>query len=138
MQFPATIFLDTNIASFVIRDQHPALTAQLRKVPVGRLCLSVISEAELRYGLALKPHDARMKQSVEKFLSKIDILDWDGAAAARYASLRAEQKKAGKPLANMDLLIAAHALSMQALLVTNDASFKQVKGLKTADWTKAQ
>lgn len=137
MALPAIIMLDTNIASYIIRDQHSkAIAAHMQTVPLNRLCISSISEAELRYGIALNPGATKLAKAVGSFLQRIESLPWDSAVAECYANVRAQLKKRGTPLANLDMLIAAHALSMSALLVTNDNAFRHIKGLKTADWTK--
>jgi len=136
MTLPAIIMLDTNIASYIVRDRNEVLKAHLAKVPVNRLCISVISEAELRYGIAFNPAATRMKADVEAFLNRTESLPWDSDAAERYGTLRATLRRAGTTMDGMDMLIAAHALSVGALLVTNDAAFRQIKGLKTVDWTK--
>jgi tRNA(fMet)-specific endonuclease VapC len=73
--------------------------------------------------------------AIENFLAKIDISPWDSAAAQEYGALRAQLESMGKPLANMDLLIAAHAVAMGAVLVTNDHVFKSVPSLTaTISW----
>ena len=136
MAFPAIILLDTNIASFAIRGQSPTLNAWLQRAPLPRLCISAITEAELRYGVALNPAAKGLAYDVTNFLRRVESLPWDNDAAECYGRLRAELRKAGTPLDAMDLLIAAHALSLGALLITNDQSFTRVKGLHLADWTK--
>lgn len=136
MKLPAIIMLDTNIASYAMRGQHPALNAHLQQVPLNRLCISVISEGELRYGLALKPDMKPLNADVTAFLSRVDSLPWDSDAAEIYGPLRAALRKAGTPLGSLDELIAAHALAVGATLVTNDKAFRHVVGLKTVDWTK--
>jgi tRNA(fMet)-specific endonuclease VapC len=136
MALPAIIMLDTNIASYIIRDKNEKLNAQIAKVPINRLCISVISEAELRYGIAFNSAAIRMKTDVEAFLNRIESLPWDSDAAASYGVLRATLRRAGTTMDSMDMLIAAHALSVGAMLVTNDQSFRHIKGLKTVDWTQ--
>lgn len=137
MLLPASIMLDTNIASYIIRDQHsPAINAHLQKIPHNRLCLSVISEAELRFGIARKPEATRLARNLRTFLGTIEVLPWDSDAAEIYGTLRASLETTGTPIGNLDTLIAAHALCVGALLVTSDKTFRHVKGLKTADWTK--
>jgi tRNA(fMet)-specific endonuclease VapC len=136
MPYPAIIMLDTNMASYIIRDKNEHLKMHLKKVPLNRLCISVMSEAELRYGVAFNPEAIRMKADVELFLNRTESLPWDSEAAACYGKLRATLRKTGTTMDNMDLLIAAHALSIGATLVTNDQAFRRIKGLKTTDWTQ--
>ncbi len=95
---------------------------------------SAIVEGEVHCGLARKPEATRIRASVEALLSGIGILPWDSAAARTYGSLRAQLSAAGTPLSTIDTLIAAHALSVDAILVTHDNAFRQVKGLRVVDW----
>ena len=85
-----------------------------------------MTEAEIRFGLARGKLSAATEAAVELFLSKIDILPWDSAAARAYAKARATLERIGKLLANMDLLIAAHAAAVGAVLVTNDHTLRRV------------
>jgi tRNA(fMet)-specific endonuclease VapC len=79
----------------------------------------------------------RRRASVESFLADVLILPWDSAAARTYGELRAAQERKGRPLSAEDLMIAAHALSLDLALVTHDSVFGFVDGLKTEDWTIA-
>jgi tRNA(fMet)-specific endonuclease VapC len=98
------------------------------------IATSAIVEGEARYGLARKPEATRIRAAVEALLSGIGILPWDSTAARFYGTLRAQLSGAGTPLSTIDTLIAAHALSVDAVLVTHDKAFKQVNGLRTVDW----
>jgi tRNA(fMet)-specific endonuclease VapC len=89
----------------------------------------------LRFGLARRPGAKRIKNAVTEFLKRIDVLPWDSAVAANYGPLRAGKEQQGRVLAPLDLLIAAHALCMGAVLVTNDKAFGEVPGLIVDDWT---
>lgn len=127
--------LDTNMASFIIRgDAVPV--QRLQSHPVASVGISVVTEAELRHGLARKPGATRLAATVAAFLQHVQSLPWDGAAAVRYAELRARLESAGTPLGAMDMLIAAHALALDAVLVTNDQALQRVPGLATEDWTR--
>ncbi len=100
------------------------------------LLISAVTEAELLYGAARKSDSVRLKTAVDEFLLRVDSLPWDSNAARRYADLRAALEIAGTPMGNLDLMIAAHALAAEAILVTNDRSFRRLKNLKIEDWTK--
>ena len=126
--------LDTNIVSHLIND-HPVVSQRIVKVPMASLGISVITEAELFYGLAKRPEDKRLHLVVEEFLKRVDVLPWDSAIVKNYGLIRVEMERQGKTLAPLDLLIAAHALSLNAVLVTNDKAFYQVGGLTIEDWT---
>lgn len=126
--------LDTNIVSHLIKD-HPVVSQRIVKMPMASLCISVITEAELYYGLAKRPEAKRLHLVVEEFLKRVDVLPWDSAIVKNYGFIRAEMERQGKNLAPLDMLIAAHALSLNAVLVTNDKAFYQVGGLTIEDWT---
>jgi tRNA(fMet)-specific endonuclease VapC len=129
--------LDTNIASYVIKGNIPAVDRCLAKVPVENVFISSVTEAELRYGLARRPSATQLEALVEDFLLTVTILPWDSDAAKQYGRLRATLEHDGQPLANLDMMIGAHALAVRAVLVKNDHAFKRLKNLKIADWTKA-
>jgi tRNA(fMet)-specific endonuclease VapC len=128
--------LDTNTASYAIKGNVATVREQLLKIPMAEVGISVITEAELRFGVARLPSAVRLKELVEEFLLRVDALPWTSAAASYYAQIRAALERSGKPMGNMDMLIAAHALSADAVLVTHDRVFRRVKGLKVEDWNK--
>lgn len=132
---PTRYMLDTNTASFVIKGQK-AVRERLLKVSASQVCISVITEAELLFGVARKPQACNLKTAVDEFLLLVDVLAWNSDAARRYALMRVELEQAGTPLGNLDLLIASHARAVDAVLVSNDQSFKTVPQLQLTDWTK--
>lgn len=127
--------LDTNIVSHIMNG-HPFVKRRLAATPMALLCVSAITEGELRFGLAKRPRAVELRVAAEAFLLRVDVLPWTRATAARYGVLRAELAGRGKPLAPLDMLIAAQALEANAILATNDAAFAQVRGLDVDDWTK--
>jgi tRNA(fMet)-specific endonuclease VapC len=133
---PPRYLLDTNTASYIIKGNIPRVRERLLKVPMSGLLISAVTEAELLYGAARKSDSVRLKTAVDVFLLRVDSLPWDSNAARRYAGLRAALEIAGTPMGNLDLMIAAHALAAEAILVTNDRSFFRLKHLKIEDWTK--
>jgi tRNA(fMet)-specific endonuclease VapC len=133
---PVRYLLDTNMASYVIKGNFPRVRERLVKLPMAEVGISVITEAELRFGVARKPGAARLEAAVEEFLLRVEILPWDSAAAKSYAAIRATLERAGEPMGNLDIMIAAQALAAQAILVTHDRVFHRVKRLKLEDWTK--
>jgi tRNA(fMet)-specific endonuclease VapC len=126
--------LDTNIVSHLIKG-HPVVSQRIVNLPMAALNISVITEAELYYGLAKRPEAKRLHLVVEEFLKRVDVLPWDSAIVKNYGFIRAEMERQGKTLAPLDLLIAAQALNLDAVLVTNDKAFYQVGGLTIEDWT---
>jgi len=127
--------LDTNIVSHVIRGDEPRVRERLQALAVGTVAISVVTEAELLYGLARRGHPSGLSQRVQAFLVRVDILPWDSAAAQAYATLRPACEAAGTVLAALDMMIAAHALSVDATLVTRDRAFARTPGgLRVESW----
>jgi tRNA(fMet)-specific endonuclease VapC len=133
---PVRYFLDTNIASYVIKGNFPPVRERLLEIPMSEVGISVITEAELRFGVARLPQAAKLGRAVEEFLIRVEVLPWDSEAAQRYAQLRAALEEHGEPMGNLDLMIAAQALAEGVILVTNDRVFRRVRGLKVEDWSK--
>jgi tRNA(fMet)-specific endonuclease VapC len=134
---PARYLLDTNTASYVIKGNIPNVRHHLLEIPATDVAISVITEAELRFGVARLPDAKRLSVAVEEFLKYVDIYPWNSAADRKYAELRAAVERAGHPMGNLDLMIAAHALALGTVLVTSDRVFRRVKGLKLEDWTRS-
>lgn len=130
--------LDTKIASYIIKGKPTAVREHLLEVPMSSICISSITEAELLQGLAKKPEATRLSTVVKEFLIRVEIKPWDSDAAEAYAQLRASCESEGTPLGTMDMLIAAHAVAVGAVLVTNDKAFHMVnRHLSIEDWTKS-
>ena len=119
--------LDTNTVSYIIKGEPVVVRDHLRNVPMATVCISAITEAELLRGVAGKPEAKRLPLAVKEFLLRVDILPWDSDAANAYAQLRTACENEGKPLGTMDMLIAAHSVAVDAVLITNDQAFYNVK-----------
>ncbi len=133
---PSRYLLDTNTASYIIKGNVPRVRERLLKVPMSQVLISAVTEAELLFGAARKREAVRLKTAIDEFLLRVDSLPWDSNAARRYAGVRAALEIAGTAMGNLDMMIAAHALAEEAVLVTNDRSFRRLKELKIEDWTK--
>lgn len=127
--------LDTNMVSHLIK-LNSAVVKQVTTRPMALLCISAITEGELMFGLAKRPTAKPLQTAVREFLKRVDVLAWDSNAASKYGEVRAAMEKQGKPMGPLDMLIGAHALSAQAVLVTNDAAFINVHGLQVEDWSQ--
>jgi tRNA(fMet)-specific endonuclease VapC len=126
--------LDTNIVSDLVRNPQGAVTQHIIKVGSEAACVSIITAAELRYGCARKG-SARLLANVEAILGSIQVLAFDVPADAEYGGIRADLEAAGKPIGPNDLLIAAHAHALGAVLVTaNTSEFSRVRGLQVENW----
>ena len=129
--------LDTNICIYVIRKKPEKVIRTLQRLRVSDIGISSISLSELEYGAAksLKPKQNRM--ALTEFLAPIEILAYDDMAAQQYGEVRTHLEKNGTPIGSLDMLIAAHALSLKCIMVTNnEAEFKRVPRLKIENWTK--
>lgn len=111
--------LDTDTASYLIKGKSPTLEAKLAALVPSMICISVITRAELHYGLKRLPADHRLHLAVRQFLKIVRILPWDSEAADWYADIRHQLTRTGQPIGELDMMIAAHALSAGAVLVTN-------------------
>ena len=127
--------LDTNMVSHLLK-AHPAVAQRVTATPMASLCISAITEGELLFGLAKRPAAKQLHLAVTEFLKRVDVLPWDAAVAKHYGIVRAEMESQGKLLAPLDMLIGAHALSAEAVLVSNDQAFRRVADLQTEDWTE--
>lgn len=127
--------LDTNTVSHLLK-KHPAVAQRLVAVPITSLCISAITQGELLFGLAKRPEATALHAAVRQFLLRVDVLPWDATTAEVYGPARAATQRTGKVLAPMDLLIGTHALTINAVLVTNDQAFAQLPGLRIEDWTE--
>ena len=128
-------FLDTNICIYVINKRPSTVIEKLTQFPPQELGISVIVVSELQYGVAKSSQPERNRQLLAAFLRPFQIVPYDEAAAEAYGTIRAELEKKGQLIGREDLLIAAHALSVDLTLVTNnEAEFKRVPSLRVENW----
>lgn len=112
--------LDTDTSSYVIRGRMPAVAAKLAALPPTDVCISVMTRAELRYGLNRLPPTHRLHVVARQFLGIVRVLPWDAEAADIYADIRHQLTSSGTPIGELDMMIAAHAVAVGAVLVTNN------------------
>lgn len=126
--------LDTNICSYILR-RHPAnMIERFAALDPNQLWLSAVVAAELRFGAA-KLASPRFSSAVEAWLMGFDVRPWPVEATHHYAQIRVALERAGKPVGAMDLLIAAHAMAEDSVIVTNNAcEFHRVPGLAVEEW----
>ncbi|WP_338861216.1 type II toxin-antitoxin system VapC family toxin [Mycetohabitans rhizoxinica] len=113
--------MDTDITSYLIKGKLPAIEAKLVGLVPATVCISVMTRAELLYGLKRLPLGHRLHLAVRQFLKIVRTLQWDAEAADWYAEIRHQLISTGQPIGEMDMMIAAHALSAGAILVTNNS-----------------
>lgn len=122
--------LDTNTVIYILRGKSPAARTRLAGLQGSEIAaISAVTEGELLYGLAKSGGGEAPRRSLEWFLARMKVLEWGRDEAAAYGLLRAKQEQIGKSLAPLDTQIAAHAIAIGAVVVTNDRAFQQVDSL---------
>ena len=128
--------LDTDTCSYIMKRSEPLVIKRLQSLPVTDVCMSVITKAELLYGVEVSPQRAQDAAALAAFLPYMEVMDLGDGAALHYAEIRADLKKRGVPIGANDLLIAAHARALGLTLVTNNmAEFERVRDLLLENWT---
>lgn len=127
--------LDTNVCIAIIKECPEEVKAKLLKIPIGEIGISSIVLAELWYRIRLSRKREHNEAALNEFLEYVTVLDWPEQAAPDYGMIRAHLKKKGTPIGANDLLIAAHALALDAVLVTDNArEFERILSLKMENW----
>ncbi|WP_072620097.1 type II toxin-antitoxin system tRNA(fMet)-specific endonuclease VapC [Spirulina major] len=127
--------LDTNICSYIINNKPPQVTQHFQQCSFGDIGISSITVAELNYGIAKSKQRDRNRFALEQFLAPLTILPFERAASDRYGELRQYLEHIGQPIGPMDMLIAAHALSLDAIIITNNVrEFQRVPDLVVENW----
>jgi tRNA(fMet)-specific endonuclease VapC len=127
--------LDTNICIALIRRKSPAILNHLLSHQPGEIGISSISLAELSFGVEKSTQVEQNKSALQQFLLALELAEFDQPAAFRYGKIRAELERAGQLIGSMDMLIGAHAVSLDAILVTNNIrEFQRINGLILEDW----
>ncbi len=121
--------LDTNVVSYIMQGRDAELLAHLTKVPVGQAVMSSVTLAELEYGLHRKGQPIRLRNALTQVLLRMDVLPWDEDVATCYGELCATLETQGISLSDFDMMIAAHAVAANAILVSRDKAFTQVPAL---------
>jgi len=130
------LMLDTNICIYIIKQKPPAVLEHFKEYRIGDIGISSITLAELRYGVAKSGYPDKNAEALEEFIIPLEIFPFTEDATLAYGELRAILEKLGNPIGSMDLLIAAHAVSLGVTLVTNNTrEFSRVPGLNLVDWT---
>lgn len=129
--------LDTNVLSALVRDPHGTVAGHIARVGETNVCASIVVAAELRYG-ATKRGSARLTQQLDIILGAMDIVPFESPMDRVYADVRNALEQRGRPIGGNDLIIAAQALALDAVLVTDNVKeFEQVPGLKVENWVRA-
>lgn len=130
--------LDTNICIYIIKEKPASVIERLQKTKISDVCISSITLSELEYGIERSQRTEQNKIALTEFVAPIEVVAYNDLAAARYGKIRASLEKKGQILGSLDMLIAAHALSLDLTVATNnDREFKRVPGLKVENWVRA-
>ena len=128
--------LDTNICIYLIKRKNPELARRIIDIPIEDIFVSSITVSELEYGVAKSTQIEKNHQSLLKFLSTVTVVDYDVLASKEYGLIRSDLEKRGEPIGQLDMLIAAHAKSRNAIIITNnEREFIKVTGLSVENWT---
>lgn len=127
--------LDTNICIYIIKRRPEEIFNKFLTLSLGSVAISSITLAELDYGISKSTFPERNKEALEKFLTPIEVIEFGVEAAEQYGKIRFDLEKKGTPIGPLDLLIAAHAKSLNLTLVTNnEKEFTRISDLKVENW----
>lgn len=127
--------LDTNICIYIIKHSPPSVIKKFHSLIIGDIGISSITLAELEYGVAKSAHKAKNEEALSNFIMPLEIMEFDSTAASVYGKIRADLENNGNIIGSMDMLIAAHALSINVVLVTNnEKEFSRIKNLQIENW----
>ena len=130
------LLLDTNICIYIIKQQPATVIKHFLEYQVGDIGISSITLSELRYGVAKSTHREKNANALDEFIIPLEVVSFDEDAAHAYGEIRAALEKSGTPIGAMDMLIAAHAVSLGIPLVTNNArEFARIPAINIIDWT---
>lgn len=129
--------IDTNICIYIMNNHPQPVIDRFKRMESGEAGVSSITVSELYYGVFKSKHRQVNFKRLEEFLAPFEILPYDEMASRHYGKIRSQLEKQGAVIGPLDMLIAAHALSLNMVLVTNNENeFKRVKSLKVENWKK--
>jgi tRNA(fMet)-specific endonuclease VapC len=128
--------LDTNICIYIIKNKPPLVLKKLQKCRPEDVALSSVTLAELYYGVEKSQSQEKNRTALALFTSSFDVLSFEEKAAHCFGKIRATLESQGKVIGPFDMMIGAHALSLELILVTNNTKeFSRIENLKIQDWT---
>jgi tRNA(fMet)-specific endonuclease VapC len=129
------LMLDTNICIYIIKQQPATVLKRFLEYQIGDIGISSITLSELRYGVAKSTHQEKNTKALNEFITPLEVVSFDEEAAHIYGDIRAALEKSGTPIGAMDMLIAAHAVSLGIPLITNNTrEFARIPTLNIVDW----
>lgn len=129
------LMMDTNICIAIIKQKPKDILQKFSAYKIGDICISSVTLAELRYGVAKSQFKEKNQAALDEFILPLEVADFDESATMYYGTIRATLEKQGIPIGPLDTMIGAQALSLNVTLVTNNTKeFSRIKGLKLIDW----
>lgn len=129
------VMLDTNICIYLIKQKPASVLAHFEQYALGEIGISSITVAELQFGVSNSQKQQQNQAALDLFLAPLEIVDFDVRAAQIYGRIRAYLSQQGTPMGAYDMLIAAHAQSLDVALITNNLSeFSRVPDLRLENW----
>ena len=129
------LMLDTNICIAIIKQKPKDILQKFSAYQVGDICISSVTLAELRYGVAKSQYQEKNKAALDEFILPLEVAEFNEVTAMFYGKLRATLEKQGTPIGALDTMIGAHTLSLNLTLITNNTKeFNRISGLKVIDW----
>ena len=128
--------LDTNVISHIMQGRESSLLARLAKLPVGQVAISSVTLAEIEYGIQRRGQPMALRNALTQVLLHMDVLPWEATAATCYGELCSSLESQGINLSDFDMMIAAHAVALKAILVSRDKAFANIpkQRLKLEVW----
>jgi tRNA(fMet)-specific endonuclease VapC len=129
--------LDTNTCVYIIKRKPPDVIERFKEIEISQIGISAITLSELLYGVFKSSKPKQNQMALAQFVAPLEILPYGDEAAQYYGSLRARLENQGSPIGALDMLIAAHALWLDCILITNnEREFNRIPNLKTDNWVK--
>ena len=127
--------IDTNICIYIMNNRPPEVIHRVRNTEACKIGISSITVSELQYGVSKSKRKKQNQQRLDEFLTPFEIIPYDETASKYYGEIRSQIEKQGVVIGPLDLLIAAHALSRELVIVTNnEKEFKRIKSLQVENW----
>jgi len=129
--------LDTNICVYIIKQKPAKVIERFKHADISQIGISSITLSELQYGVSKSSKPEQNQMALSQFVAPLEILPYDDGAAQYYGDLRAGLEKRGTPIGSLDMLIAAHAISLNSVLISNnEKEFNRIPNLRIDNWVK--
>ena len=112
--------LDTDIVNYLIKRRHPSIEKRFAELAITSTCISAVTMSEMLYGLDARSPEDRLRTGIVEFLERMSVIPWDASAAEIHSRIRYRLDRAGQTIGVMDQMIAAHAIALGLILVTNN------------------